>query len=160
MKYVLFTIYTAMICVQLSIAQTANDSTNLNPNYDKNLALKLGADDFGMKSYFLIILKSGTNTSTDKELINKSFKGHFENINKMVETGKLVLAGPIGKNEDNFRGIFILQNIKTQQEVKALLANDLAIMNNFLDYSIYPWYGSASLPEYLPFADKIWRKNP
>lgn len=141
-------------------AFSQSDSTINNPNYDKALAEKLAGDDYGMKSYFLVILKSGTNNSTDKELINLSFRGHFENMNKMVEAGKLVVAGPIGKNEDKIRGIFIIQNTKTEEEVKALLQNDLAIKNGFLDYTIYPWYGSAALPEYLPLADKIWRKNP
>ncbi|NGM73797.1 hypothetical protein [Sphingobacterium sp. SGL-16] len=54
----------------------------------------------------------------------------------------------------------MIQNTKTEEEVKALLQNDLTIKNRFLDYTIYPWYGSAALPEYLPLADKIWRKNP
>ncbi|MBN2395104.1 MAG: hypothetical protein JXC36_01425, partial [Candidatus Atribacteria bacterium] len=36
------------------------DSTISNPNYDKSLADKLGGDDYGMKSYFLVILKTGT----------------------------------------------------------------------------------------------------
>ncbi len=38
-------------------AQTAN------PNYDEALAKKLGADDYGMKQYVLVILKTGKNTT-------------------------------------------------------------------------------------------------
>jgi len=36
----------------------ATAQTN-NPNYDKALADSLGADDYGMKSYVFVILKSG-----------------------------------------------------------------------------------------------------
>ncbi|MEO7047659.1 MAG: hypothetical protein ABI091_20340, partial [Ferruginibacter sp.] len=46
-------------------------TTKSNPNYDKELADKLGGDDYGMKSYFFVILKTGANTTTDKKLITK-----------------------------------------------------------------------------------------
>lgn len=137
------------------IKSEKNDSTIINPNYDKRLAEKLGGDEYGMKSFFLVILKTGTNTTADKELISESFKGHMNNINRLVEEGKLIVAGPFGKNENNYRGIFILNNIKTKEEVKELLQTDLAIKNGLLDYEIFTWYGSAALPEYLPFSEKI-----
>lgn len=160
MKYTL--LFSLILIASLSHAQTntTKDTLIKNPNYDQQLAEKLGADDFGMKSYFMVILKTGKNTSTDKELINKSFKGHMDNINKLVGEGKLIVAGPLGKNENNYRGIFILHNIKTKEEAKELLQSDLAIKNELLDYDIYTWFGSAALPEYLPASDKIWKTNP
>ena len=136
-----------------------NDSLSSNPNYDKELAEKLGADDYGMKSYFLVILKSGANTSTDKEFINESFSGHMANINRLVEEGKLIVAGPLGKNEQNYRGIFILNNLNSIEEATAVLQTDPAIKNGLLDFEIYNWYGSAALPEYLPYSDKVWRSK-
>ncbi len=131
-----------------------------NPDYDKSLADKLGGDDYGMKSYFLVILKTGANKTSDKALISESFRGHMDNINRLVEEKKLIVAGPLGKNENNYRGIFILDNIKSIEETKELLQTDPAIKNGLLDYEIFTWYGSAALPEYLPFSDKIWKSNP
>lgn len=139
-------------------AQT--DSVNQNPNYDKALAEKLGGDDYGMKSYFLVILKTGSNTTTDKELIGSAFKGHMENIIRLVEEGKLVVAGPLGKNDNHYRGIFILNNISSKEDAEALLMTDPAVENGLLDYEIFIWHGSAALPEYLPFSDKVWRVKP
>ncbi len=136
------------------------DTTTSNPNYDKALAEKLGGDEYGMKSYFLVILKTGTNTTTDRELIGSSFTGHMENIHKLVEEGKLIVAGPLLNNENNYRGIFILNNISDTEEAKALLLTDPAIKNELLDYEIFTWYGPAALPEYLPASDKIWKKKP
>ena len=83
------------------------DTLVSNPNYDRILAERLGGDEYGMKSYFFVILKTGNNTSADKKLTSDSFKGHLANINRMVEQGKLIVAGPLGKNENNYRGIFI-----------------------------------------------------
>lgn len=140
--------------------QNSKDTTTSNPNYDKTLAEKLGGDDYGMKSYFFVILKTGTNTTTDKELINESFRGHLDNIHQLVKEKKLIVAGPLGRNEHNYRGIFILNNIQSEEEVKDLLQTDPAIKNGLLDYEIFTWYGSAALPEYLPVSDKIWKSKP
>lgn len=140
--------------------QNSKDSTTSNPNYDKTLAEKLGGDDYGMKSYFFVILKTGTNTTTDKELVNESFRGHLDNIHQLVKENKLIVVGPLGKNEHNYRGVFILNDIKSEEEAKALLQTDPAIKNGLLDYEIFTWYGSAALPEYLPVSDKIWKIKP
>lgn len=127
-----------------------------NSKYDAELAKKVGADDYGMKSYIFVILKTGTNTSTNKIEVDKAFAGHMTNMNTMVEAGKLVVAGPIGENDKNYRGIFIL-NESDMEKAKILLATDPAIKAKFLDYDIFPWYGSAALSEYLEASDKVWK---
>lgn len=131
-----------------------------NKNYNSTLAEKLGADDYGMKTYFFVILRSGSNKTATKELVAESFKGHLNNINQLVADGKMLVAGPFGSNQNNYRGLFILNNVSTLDEAKHLLLTDPAIQNNLLDYEIYTWYGSAALPEYLPFADQIWKVKP
>jgi uncharacterized protein YciI len=160
MKYIL--IITATLLSNLTFGQfkSEKDSINSNPNYNKVLAEKLGADDYGMKSYFFVILKTGTNKTEDKNLISDSFSGHMNNIKRLVKEGKLIVAGPFGKNDKNYRGLFILNNIKTIEEVKDLLQTDPAIKSGLLDYELFSWYGSATLSEYLPYSDKIWKSNP
>jgi len=160
MKYIF--ILALLMASNLTFGQpnSSKDSLALNPKYNKELAEKSGADDYGMKKYFLVILKTGPNTTTDKEFISESFKGHMNNINRLVKEGKLIVAGPLAKNDNNYRGIFILNNIKTLDEAKELLKTDLAIKNGLLDYEIFTWFGSAALPEYLPFSDKIWKSKP
>jgi uncharacterized protein len=136
------------------------DTSVTNPNYDRALAEKLGGDDYGMKSYILVILKTGPNTTTDRELISASFRGHLDNINRLVEQGKLIIAGPLGGNEHQYRGIFILNDVGSFEEATELLQTDLAIRNGLLDVALFNWYGSAALPEYLPASDKIWKSKP
>lgn len=150
-----------LIFISLSSILYAQDDNNIhNQNYDPFLAKKLEADEYGMKSYFLVILKTGDNSSLDKESISKYFRGHLENINRLVKENKLIVAGPLDKNEKNYRGIFILNHIKSKEEAVNLLMSDPAIENRLLDYEIYTWYGSAALPEYLPISDKIWKLKP
>lgn len=154
--------FTLLVITTFTFGQsnTNKDTLTINPKYDKVLAEKLGGDEYGMKRYFLVILKTGTNTTTNKEIISKYFRGHLDNINRLVEEGKLIVAGPLGENANNFRGIFILDRIKTIEEAREILQSDLAIKNGLLDYDIFTWYGSAALPEYLPFSDKIWKSQP
>lgn len=160
MKHIL--ILTLLILSNLAFGQSSSikDTLISIPNYNKVLAEKLSGDEYGMKNYFLVILKTGENTTMTKELISESFRGHMKNINRLVEEKKLIIAGPLEKNENNYRGIFILNNVKSIQEAKDLLQTDLAVKNGLLDYEIYTWYGSAALPEYLPFSDKIWKSKP
>ncbi len=130
-----------------------------NPGFDEKLAKSLGADDYGMKKYVLVILKTGENTTLSREDSSKAFRGHMENMEQLVEEGKLVVAGPLGKNENSYRGIFIL-NVPTVEEAKLVVNTDPAIVANLLTADLYEWYGSAALPEYLPASDKIWKVKP
>jgi len=156
-----FTLFLWVIA-HLAFGQSQPDQQPLkmNPNFDQALAEKLGGDAYGMKSYFLVILKTGPSTNTDTTFISESFAGHMENIGRLVDEGKLIVAGPIGKNANAYRGIFILNHIKTMEEAKEILQTDPAIQNGLLAYDVYTWYGSAALPEYLPVSDKIWKSKP
>lgn len=145
--------------IKENVVKAENDSTVSNPNYDKTLAEKLGADDYGMKSYIFVILKTGTNQTTDKAIINDRFRGHLDNINRLAEQGKLIVAGPFGKNDKTYRGLFIL-NVTTKEDAEKLLHTDPAIKEGLLDFELYNWYGSAALPEYLKASDKVWKVNP
>ena len=127
-----------------------------NPHYDSTLAKKFNADDYGMKQYVLVILKTGTNTTGDKKIKDSLFAGHMDNINRLVKINKLVVAGPLTKNEKTYRGIFIL-DVKTFEEANALLDTDPAIKEKLLAAELYQWYGSAALPAYLETSDKIWK---
>ena len=136
------------------------DTLVSNPNYDRALAEKLGGDDYGMKSYILVILKTGPNTTAETELISESFRGHLDNINRLVDQGKLIVAGPLGSNDHQYRGIFILNNVESFEEARELMQTDPAIKNGLLDVAFFNWYGSAALPEYLPASDKVWKLKP
>jgi uncharacterized protein YciI len=144
---------------QNKTSDQTNPSNADNPLYDAELAQKLGADDFGMKRFTFVVLKTGPNTTTDKTFINNAFRGHMENINQLVADGKLIVAGPFGKNDDSFRGLFIL-NTADVEEAKALLQTDAAIKEQLLEAHLYPWYGSAALSEYLKFSDMVWKVKP
>jgi uncharacterized protein YciI len=144
------------IILAILLSVTSSMAQKTNPNYDPELATKLGADDYGMKSYVFVILKTGKNQSKDKVLIDSCFAGHMNNIRRLVKDKKLIVAGPMEKNDKTYRGIFIL-DVLTKDEAKLLLETDPAIKEEFLEPELYMWYGSAALSEYIDTSDKIWK---
>lgn len=90
---ILFAFSLVLIFSMTSIAQ------KINPGYDSTLAKKFGADDYGMKTYILVILKTGSNTTNNKTLVDSLFAGHLKNIMRLVDENKLIVAGPLVKNE-------------------------------------------------------------
>jgi uncharacterized protein YciI len=145
----------ALILVVTAIHANAQSP---NPKYIKSLADSLGADEYGMKNYILVILKKGTGDRSNQTTVDSLFAGHMKNIGRMVGLGKLVVAGPMGDNSLNYRGIFIL-NVRTLDEAKLLLDTDPAIKANLLDPELFQWYGSAALPLYLRYHDNVKKKN-
>ena len=148
-----------VLLLLLIISAISLYSQNTNPKFDQALATSLGADEYGMKSYVLVILKSGSNKTTNKDTLNLLFRGHMSNIQRLAEQKKLVIAGPLGNNDKNYRGIFIF-NVKTLAEAKELLITDPAVQQKLFDAEMYEWYGSAALPEYLKTHEKIEKIKP
>jgi len=142
-----------IILFGLFTAANLNSQTP-NPEYDSTLARKLGADERGMKSYIFVILKTGPAVIEAGARRDSLFAGHFSNMNRMAEAGKLVIAGPMGTNDKSYRGIFIL-DVKTIDEAKILLQNDPTVREKIFDTELYEWYGSAAISEYLKVAKKI-----
>lgn len=139
----------AFLCLSL-----AGFSQKLNPKYDSTLAKNLGADDYGMKMYVFVILKTGPVTIDDKAVRDSLFAGHMNNIQHLVDIDKLVVAGPMGKNDQSYRGIFIL-NVTTFEEALQLMEGDPAIQQKLLEPELFKWYGSAALPVYLESSEKV-----
>ncbi|WP_432713079.1 YciI family protein [Pedobacter sp.] len=150
-KIKLFIVFLALVSLQLT-AQVKN------PKYDQAYADSLGADENGMKMYVLVILKTGTVQLRERPILDSLFKGHMKNINRMAAMGKLIVAGPLEKNVQAYRGIFIF-NVKTIEEAKTLVNSDPAVKAKVFDADFYNWYGSAALPEYLKFQGKIEKEQ-
>lgn len=113
--------------------------------FDAKLAERLGADERGMKTYVLCILKTGPNDATVQgEERKKIFAGHFANISRLAEEGKLAVAGPFGKNDRSYRGLYIF-NVPTVEEAEKLVMLDPAVEAGVFVPELTPWYGSAAM---------------
>jgi uncharacterized protein YciI len=143
-----------LICVLFILFACLLKAQTVNPNFNQHLADSLGADERGMKMYTFVILKTGPASTTNKAHVDSAFAGHMQNIGVLVKDHKLIVAGPFGKNEKAYRGLFIL-NVKDVKEAHKLLETDPAIKAKLLEAEIFQWYGSAALGQYLPFHDQL-----
>jgi len=145
-RYLLFVWMTLILMVtscdsKVELVSISGDFDELI--YDSTNAQKYGADEYGMKKYVMAFLKRGSNRSLDADSSNALQMGHMENISRMAEEGKLVLAGPFFGDQD-LRGIYIF-NVATIEEAEALTNSDPAIQAGVLEMELMEWYGSAAL---------------
>jgi uncharacterized protein YciI len=133
------------LCLPSTVAIAQEPGSGETPSFDPELARKLGADERGMKTYVLCILKTGPNDAKvlgkDREAV---FAGHFANIGRLAKEGKLIVAGPFGKNDRSWRGLYIF-NVPTVEEAEKLVILDPAVKAGVFDYELTPWYGSAAM---------------
>jgi len=136
----------------LAQAQTA-------PAYDAELARSLGANDNGLRRYVLVILRTGPNKVPEGAGRKEMFAGHFANMQRLADQGKLAYAGPLD-GVDGARGIFILP-VDSIDEAKTLVATDPVIIKGEMVAEYHTHFGSAGLmminrihPKIIKPADK------
>ena len=127
-----------------------------NLGYDSLYAAELGADEWGMKVYTMAFLKSGPNEDLDSAESAALQRAHLDNINKMAEEGKLVLAGPFD-HDGELRGIYIFD--ATLEEAEELTNSAPAVQAGSLVMELIPWYGSAAIMEVNAIHQKIAKTN-
>ena len=128
-----------------------------NSQYDADLAKKLGADQYGMKTYVMAFLKAGPNRLKDSTARAALQMAHLKNIMRLAAEGKLIVAGPF-MDDQPIKGIFIF-NVSTIEEAKALTETDPAIKAGSLVMELHPWYGSAALMQVVEIHKKLEKKS-
>jgi len=130
-----------VLAARVGIAQ--EPSPPPNPIYDEELATSAGADDYGMRSYVLVILKTGPTPVPAGPERDAMFRGHFANMKRLADEEQLVLAGPLD-GVDGWRGLFVF-DVAEIAEAKALVATDPVIQNGEMVAEYHTYYGSAAL---------------
>jgi uncharacterized protein YciI len=96
----------------------------------------------GMALYYMVLLKRGpkwTPEVTDET--KKIQEGHMANIQRMADSGKMVLAGPF-LDGGELRGIFLFK-VDSAEEAKAMMDSDPAVQAGRLIGEIHPWMTDA-----------------
>jgi uncharacterized protein YciI len=141
-----------------SFAQPQQPKTN--PSYDPELAKRLGADERGMKMYVLCILKTGPRNAEVKGKEREDiFAGHFANIGRLADEGKLAVAGPFEKNDRSYSGLYIF-NVPTMEEAEKLVALDPAVKAGVFVPELTLWYATAALMTVPDTHKKLQKPKP
>lgn len=144
-------------CGEYQNREESEKSTPPEGKFDSLLARKLGADDYGMKRYVMAFLKRGPVRSQDSIEASKLQRAHLDNIHRMAEEGKLIMAGPFLDTGD-IRGIYIF-DVRTVEEARALTSTDPAIKAGRLEMELHPWYGPAMLMNIVELQEKVTKKG-
>ena len=121
--------------------------------FDQAFADQVGADQYGIRKFVLAFLKRGPNRSRSAEESAELQRAHMDNITRLAEAGKLVLAGPF-LDDGDLRGIYIFA-VESIEEAEALTASDPAIQVGQLAMELLPWYGGAALMQINALHEKI-----
>lgn len=158
--YLAFAVLLGLSCVMFTFAQAktaVSTEKPTNSGFDAELAKRLGADKLGMRNYILVILKTGPVTVAPGKERDEIFKGHFANIHRLADEGKLVVAGPFGDKND-WRGMFIF-NVETIEDAQKLTATDPVVKSGIMVPEFHKLYCSAALMEVGNIHKKIAEQN-
>ncbi|MES2891240.1 MAG: YciI family protein [Bacteroidota bacterium] len=125
MKKLVFFCVFFLVSVQLINVQA-------QPEKEKKPAPKI-------EQYWFILLKTGPKTDFDSSTRARLFQGHMANMNKLYYDGILKVAGPFGKNDLSWRGLFVF-DVKTKEEAEKIATTDPAIAAGLFAVDIIPWY--------------------
>jgi uncharacterized protein YciI len=155
LKPALLIAFCLILCsLRLAAAQTVPAAPALQ--YDAELARSLGADERGMRSFVLVILKTGPNKVAKGPARDQMFEAHFANIQRLASDKKLVLAGPF-EGTDGWRGVFVFAPPDIDQ-AKAYVATDPVIVQGEMVAEYHKFYGSAGLMMVNEIHNKIQKK--
>lgn len=126
--------------------------------YDSARATALGADEYGMRTYVVALLKAGPNRDLDSLTASEMQRAHLDNVFRLADEGALLLQGPF-LDDGSLRGFYVFDATKLE-EARRLTETDPAIRQGWLEMELRPWYGSAALQEVYDIHRRIRRLNP
>ena len=85
------------------------------------------------------------------------FRGHFANMKRLSDEGKLALAGPFD-GVDGWRGLFVFA-VKDIDEAKRLAATDPVLIKGEMVAEYHRYFGSAALMLVREWHEKVAKKK-
>ena len=129
MRFNSFLLLLLILCIAFNHVCAQDDSSK--PEYE-------------MTTYYMAFLKKGPKWAPEvTEETKKIQSAHLANIEKLVEEGKMILAGPF-LDEWEVRGIFVYK-VDSIEEAIALTQQDPAVVAGRLTLEVHPWYSAKGI---------------
>ena len=127
------------LLIALPTSLHAQDSDQVET--PRTFEMKQGDSTITMKQYIMVLLKSGDTPETlEAEDLKKAQQGHHNNIRRLMDLGKMIIAGPFG-DDGELQGIFLL-DCATVEEAQKLVATDPLFQTGHLKGEFHPWWGA------------------
>jgi len=124
--------FSCLVFVSVFFSMNSFAQQEAKPAKEKTTAEKI-------TQFWFVMIKTGPKQDFDSAAKAKLFEGHMANINRLYYEGILKVAGPFGKNDFTWRGIFVF-DCKTREEAEAIAASDPAVAAGLFAVDIVPWY--------------------
>jgi uncharacterized protein YciI len=105
----------------------------------------------GMDVYLFGVLRRGATSRATGAEAEALQRAHLENMQRMVDAGLMIGAGPIGDNGD-YRGVFIFKN-GVRDKIETMLKGDPLIQSGRLVLDLLTWWGPEKIGDAY-FANK------
>ena len=109
----------------------------MHPWWSEDVMKKTTTLDKPMTAYLAFLVRGDKWTPEKTPQTEAIQKAHMDNINRLAEMKKLVVAGPFGDN-GTLRGIFVFR-VNSIEEARELAATDPAVKAGRLALRIHPW---------------------
>jgi uncharacterized protein YciI len=143
----------SVLCLSLPLHGSSQQERPSSTVADPALAKRLGADERGMRNYVLVILKTGPTPVPAGPARDEMFRGHFANMKRLADEGKLAVAGPFADQGD-WRGLFIFA-VDTPEEAERLVSTDPVVKSGEMTAEYHKLYASAALMSVPGIHEKI-----
>ena len=146
----------AALAAMASVCWAGSPSEPAQPVFDAELARSVGADEHGMRAYVLVVLKTGPTQMPKGAERDAMFAGHFANMKRLADEGKLAVAGPLD-GVDGWRGLFVMATGDIE-EARGWVATDPVVINGEMVPEFHKHYASAALMLVNAHHAKVARK--
>jgi uncharacterized protein YciI len=100
--------------------------------------LQKPATPLTLKLVYLAFLRKGAKWTAESTPATEALqKAHMENIHRLADLKKLVIAGPFG-DDGELRGIFVFR-VDSIEEARSLTASDPAVKAGRFVLDVHPW---------------------
>jgi len=100
--------------------------------------------EYEMTTYVVGFFHRGPNAGKgDPAEAQRMQEGHLANFGKLVEAGKLIVAGPFSDNTE-LRGMLIFK-LSSVDEARALMEADPLLKAGRLTLQLHPWFAASGL---------------
>jgi uncharacterized protein len=112
-------------------------TVEMHPWWSEDVMKKTTTPQKMMTAYLAFLVRGDKWTPEKTPQTEAIQKAHMDNINKLAEMKKLVVAGPFGDN-GSLRGIFVFR-VNSMEEARELAATDPAVQAGRLALQIHTW---------------------
>jgi uncharacterized protein YciI len=136
-----------VLFVILPVLYVLGCDSKSEPEIDSVSEQPVEVDKSDYHTYYIGLVGRGANWTEERtDVIVGLQQKHIENINRLVDSGLIVLSGPIVNQPEteNLAALFFF-DVESLEQAQQLINNDPAVQFGYLNIDIIPWQGLSEI---------------